>query len=77
MGALLSSRAVLMLTDKLPYLKDLPIFFWADSTCVLGWLHGVTSRLQPFFRNRVTEIMQAGGVWRYVPSHENPTENYL
>lgn len=74
MGALISSRAVLMLITNLPHLKDIPKFFWSDSTCVLGWLQGAPSRLQPFVRNRVTEILQAGGTWLYVPSHDNPAD---
>ena len=74
MAALLASRAVVMLTSNIPYLKDIPVFFWSDSTCVLGWLRGAPSRLQPFVRNRVTEILQTDGVWSYVPSGDNPAD---
>lgn len=74
MAALLASRSVVMLTSNIPDLKKLPVFFWSDSTCVLGWLRGAPSRLQPFVRNRVTEISQTDGVWSYVPSGENPAD---
>lgn len=74
MAALLASRAVVMLTSKIPQLKGLPVFLWSDSTCVLGWLRGPPSRHQPFVRNRVTEIQKTDGLWFYVPSSDNPAD---
>ncbi|XP_026744696.1 uncharacterized protein LOC113506031 [Trichoplusia ni] len=34
------------------------VFCWTDSTIVLGWLQMLPSRLQPFVRNRVAEVLE-------------------
>lgn len=51
--------------------------FWTDSTIVLGWLKMHPSRLQPFVRNRVAEILETTGrfSWRHVPTTENPADH--
>ena len=50
--------------------------FWTDSMIVLGWLKILPSKLQPFVRNRVAEIIDKTGscTWRHVPTEENPAD---
>ncbi|XP_049868956.1 uncharacterized protein LOC126368838 [Pectinophora gossypiella] len=50
--------------------------FWTDSTIVLGWLKMLPSKLQPFVRNRVADILEKTGncVWRHVPTDQNPAD---
>lgn len=50
--------------------------FWTDSTIVLGWLKMMPSRLQPFVRNRVSDILEITGscTWRHVPTDQNPAD---
>lgn len=52
------------------------VFFWTDSTIVLGWLKMHPIRLQPFVRNRVAEILEKTGscIWRHVPTNLNPAD---
>lgn len=52
------------------------VYFWTDSTIVLGWLRMLPSRLQPFVRNRVAEILEKTDncVWRHVPTDKNPAD---
>lgn len=51
--------------------------FWTDSTIVLGWLRMSPSKLQPFVRNRVVEILEKteNCSWRHVPTDENPADH--
>jgi hypothetical protein len=74
MAALLSARAIKMLRENVPLLRELPTYFWSDSMCVLGWLRGNIARLKLFVRNRVTEISKVDGEWRHVPSRDNPAD---
>ncbi|XP_026745831.1 uncharacterized protein LOC113507176 [Trichoplusia ni] len=52
------------------------VFCWTDSTIVLGWLQMLPSRLQPFVRNRVAEVLEQAGhcTWRHVPTDKNPAD---
>lgn len=52
------------------------VIFWTDSTIVLGWLKMLPSKLQPFVRNRVAEILDKTGshIWRHVPTDLNPAD---
>lgn len=52
------------------------VVFWTDSTIVLGWLKMLPSRLQPFVRNRVADILEKTNnhVWRHVPTDLNPAD---
>ncbi|CAK1584895.1 unnamed protein product [Parnassius mnemosyne] len=52
-------------------------FFWTDSSIVLGWLKVLPSKLQPFVRNRVAEILEKTGncEWRHVPTECNPADH--
>ena len=53
LGALLSVRIAILFRSTVPELSNLPIVFWCDSTCVLGWLYKDLASLKPFVRNRV------------------------
>lgn len=52
------------------------VIFWTDSTIVLGWLKMLPSKLQPFVRNRVAEILEKTSTctWRHVPTNKNPAD---
>lgn len=52
------------------------VFCWTDSTIVLGWLQMLPSKLQPFVRNRVADILDKAGIctWRHVPTDQNPAD---
>lgn len=51
-------------------------YCWTDSTIVLGWLRMLPSKLQPFVRNRVAEILDKAGncIWQHVPTDKNPAD---
>lgn len=57
-------------------LKINNVVFWTDSTVVLGWLKMLPSKLQPFVRNRVAEILETSHnySWRHVPTDVNPAD---
>ncbi|XP_049884023.1 uncharacterized protein LOC126379357 [Pectinophora gossypiella] len=52
------------------------VYLWTDSTIVLGWLQMLPSKLQPFVRNRVAEILDKAGscTWHHVPTNQNPAD---
>ena len=74
LAAVLASRAVALMKQNLPLLASVPTFFWSDSTCVLSWLSGDSSRMKTFVRNRVAEILKVEGEWRYIPTEDNPAD---
>lgn len=52
------------------------VYCWTDSTVVLGWLKMLPSKLQPFVRNRVAEVLDKAGhcTWRHIPTDKNPAD---
>ncbi|CAH0721748.1 unnamed protein product, partial [Brenthis ino] len=52
------------------------VYCWTDSTIVLGWLQMLPSKLQPFVRNRVAEVLDKAGScnWQHVPTDKNPAD---
>ncbi|XP_048487495.1 uncharacterized protein LOC119692752 [Plutella xylostella] len=74
-GALMGARLFEKVVDSLRIKID-QIFFWSDSTIVLGWLRMLPCKLQPFVRNRVAEILEKAGnhTWRHVPTDLNPAD---
>ncbi|KAH9640754.1 hypothetical protein HF086_007325 [Spodoptera exigua] len=52
------------------------VYCWTDSTIVLGWLQMMPTKLQPFVRNRVAEVLDKAGncTWRHVPTDKNPAD---
>ncbi|XP_059057830.1 uncharacterized protein LOC131851357 [Achroia grisella] len=55
------------------------VYCWTDSTIVLGWLQMLPSKLQPFVRNRVAEILDKAGncIWRHVPNRQKSSRPYI
>lgn len=41
---------------------------------MLSWISGDVFKLKTFVRNRVTDILQVEGEWRYVPTADNPAD---
>ena len=74
MGALLSVRAVRMLTTSLADFKSLPVYLWTDSTCVLSWVQTDPLILPRFVQNRVKEIQSIPSSWQFVPGESNPAD---
>jgi hypothetical protein len=52
------------------------ITLWCDSTIVLSWIATQPNLLPVFESNRVARIQELieGGVWRHVPTQENPAD---
>ena len=74
LGAMLSVRAVKMLTSSLQDLQNLTVYFWTDSTCVLSWIDADPNTQKQFVKNRVVEIHSVPGTWRYCPGTCNPAD---
>lgn len=74
-GALLGARLCAKVVASLA-IKINKVYYWCDSTIVLCWLSVSPNKLQPFVRNRVSEIQESTGEnsWRYVSSKENPAD---
>ncbi len=53
------------------------IHFWSDSTTVLHWIRGVSTRHPSFIANRLSEILDATEVnqWHYCPTKLNPADD--
>ena len=58
--------------DTIPHLDD--EFLWTDSSVVLSWISQGPRVGGVFVANRVEEITAVGGVWSWVPTHENPAD---
>lgn len=52
------------------------VYYWSDSTVVLGWLSSHARDLKTFVSNRVAEVQQltSSGSWRHVPGTQNPAD---
>ncbi|XP_052754692.1 uncharacterized protein LOC128201521 [Galleria mellonella] len=74
-GALLSARLSAKVMSSIRR-KITSIYFWTDSSIVLGWLHSQSRDLKTFVSNRVSEIQQLtlAQSWRHVPSQLNPAD---
>lgn len=57
-------------------LKIDSIYFWCDSTIVLGWLKTCKKQLKQFVCNRVNQIISEfdPSAWYYVPTDMNPAD---
>lgn len=75
LGALIGARLYEKAANALR-VKIKHVTFWTDSMIVLGWLKMLPSKLQPFVRNRIAEILDKTGscTWRHVPTEENPAD---
>lgn len=74
-GALIGARLYEKVVAALR-VKVVRVTFWTDSTIVLGWIKMLPSKLQPFVRNRVAEILDktSSCTWRHVPTDKNPAD---
>lgn len=71
-GALVGAR----LYKKIIDLTFDKVYFWSDSTIVLGWLRTHPTALKTFVQNRVVEIndLTTGCVWSHVQGVRNPAD---
>lgn len=74
-GALVGARLYKKIVDSLRW-QFSNIYFWTDSTIVIGWLHMSPHLLKPFIQNRVTEINELTGDsdWLHVGTKDNPAD---
>jgi hypothetical protein len=51
-------------------------FLWTDSSIVLSWIQGLSSKWKTFVGNRVATIQEDthSAIWRHVPSQSNPAD---
>ncbi len=55
----------------------MPVFYWTDSTCVLGWIQREPQSLPVFVKNRVQEIqmsVEKGEQFCFCPGVANPAD---
>lgn len=52
------------------------VFYWTDSTTVLSWIRGQSSRWPVYVGNRVAEIQRRSHTsqWQYISTRENPAD---
>ncbi|VEN64130.1 unnamed protein product [Callosobruchus maculatus] len=77
LGAVTLSRLINKVVNALELsISEQNIFYWTDSTIVLGWLNTEPSTLKCFVANRVAEIQQLTKIeqWRHVRTHHNPAD---
>lgn len=74
-GALLAAR-LLSRVNKSLNMPFSSVYFWTDSTIVLGWLSSPPSTWKIFVANRVAEILTISNrnQWWHVSSKENPAD---
>ncbi|KAJ0175356.1 hypothetical protein K1T71_009497 [Dendrolimus kikuchii] len=74
-GALLGARLYAKIIKSMRLTFD-KIYFWTDSTIVLGWLRMSPSLLKTFVQNRVVEINELTGdlSWFHVSGKQNPAD---
>lgn len=74
-GALVGARLYHKIKGALR-LEINQVYFWTDSTIVIGWLRMSPRLLKQFVQNRVTTINELTGdsVWRHVSGKENPAD---
>jgi Pao retrotransposon peptidase/Family of unknown function (DUF5641)/Putative peptidase (DUF1758)/Integrase core domain/Integrase zinc binding domain len=74
-AALLLARLMTIIVDALE-MKNINKFYWSDSTIVLSWIKGESSKLKVFVGNRIAEIQEltSDSIWNHVRSHLNPAD---
>lgn len=74
-GALVGARLYKKIKDSIR-LKFTKVYFWTDSTIVIGWMNMSPHLLKSFVQNRVTEIneLTENSSWLHVASKENPAD---
>ncbi|XP_075163011.1 uncharacterized protein LOC142235633 [Haematobia irritans] len=73
-GALLLAKLVKIATENLNFQPE--IYFWTDSSIVLGWLQKDPQTLKTFVANRVTEITELSKnvAIHHIRTEENPAD---
>lgn len=73
LAALLAARLLVFVREALKLPVETPYSCWTDSTVVLNWVKGDSSRWKQFVRNRVTEIqgLTDPSRWRHCPGSRN------
>ncbi|XP_065371866.1 uncharacterized protein LOC135963802 [Calliphora vicina] len=74
-GATLLAKLVDRITSSLDQ-EISNVFYWTDSTTVLSWIRGQSSRWPVYVGNRVAEIQRRSHTsqWRYISTRENPAD---
>ncbi|XP_030753971.1 uncharacterized protein LOC115880817 [Sitophilus oryzae] len=74
-GALILSQLLQKVKNSVRFHVD-DIFYWTDSTIVLGWLRTSPHLLQVFVGNRVAQIQTLSNIdkWHHVPTKCNPAD---
>ncbi|XP_041976170.1 uncharacterized protein LOC121730976 [Aricia agestis] len=74
-GALIGAKLYCKIKKSL-CLNFNKVYFWTDSTIVLGWLRMSPHLLKTFVQNRVVEINELTGdtIWRHVKGTENSAD---
>lgn len=74
-GALLGARLYKKIVNSRRLSFD-NIYFWTDSTIVMGWIHMSRHSLKTFVQHRVTEIneLTSGSIWLHVSGKDNPAD---
>ena len=74
-AATISVKVGAMVKEELDY-GDLQIFYWVDSTIVLGYISNDTARYPTYVRNRLRVVHHYANKksFRYVSSEENPAD---
>ncbi|XP_052757236.1 uncharacterized protein LOC128202123 [Galleria mellonella] len=74
-GALLGARLYKKIVSSLR-LKFDKVYFWTDSTIVMGWVRMSPHLLKTFVQHRVTEINELTGdaIWLHVNGKNNPAD---
>ncbi|KAH9629666.1 hypothetical protein HF086_009002 [Spodoptera exigua] len=74
-GALIGAKLYKKIVESLR-LEFSKVYFWTDSTIVMGWLKMSPHLLKTFVQNRVSEVNELTGdsVWLHVGSKDNPAD---
>lgn len=74
-GALVGARLYKKIAASMNFTFD-KVYFWSDSTIVLGWLRTHPTLLKTFVQNRVCEIndLTTGCAWSHVQGVFNPAD---
>lgn len=74
-GAVLAAKLLYEVAQVMHVAKE-NWYAWSDSTIVLAWLRGGSSRWTTFVSNRVSEILNIleYSQWRHVATHMNPAD---
>lgn len=74
-GALLGARLYDKIINSLR-LTFTKVFFWTDSTIVMGWIRMSPHMLKTFVQNRVSQINELTGdaIWLHINGKDNPAD---